>query len=71
MAERCDWNPEANEPAIIDGPGCQNTAELSVGANGDWHLCPSCADLPAFKKYRARTPLRRAASQAQGSATHD
>ena len=56
---KCEWNPERNEPAQeyrrVDGSilhlGCNNEAELSVGANGQWHLCRSCAALPRFKRF--------------------
>lgn len=39
--------------------GCQREATLSVGANGEWHLCEKCAALPAFKRYRNRAPVSR------------
>ncbi len=60
----CEWNPLKNEPAIESQreeltaeDGCLNEATLAVGYRGDWHLCASCADLPAFSKYRRRALL--------------
>lgn len=61
MPELCEWNPVADEPAVLDGKqhiGCANEATLSVGRVHNWHLCSSCADLPKFKRMTKRTPLR-------------
>jgi hypothetical protein len=56
----CEWNPERDQPAkgypIKDG--CQNKAVLSVGQDGMWHLCESCAALPHFSRFRRRVPLQ-------------
>ncbi len=47
----CEWDPERSVPAEhIPGQrnsykGCLNAATLTVGANGQWHLCESCASL--------------------------
>jgi hypothetical protein len=68
----CDWNPTDHEPAVVcvaHGPSCtstrcsrdcKNQATLIVGGRMGWHLCASCADLPEFKKYRYRKPLKEA-----------
>lgn len=65
----CEWNPERDEPAVtlnehsFFGPtehqGCPNEATVSIGRNGRWHLCESCAVLPRFERFRVRKPLRR------------
>jgi len=64
---KCEWNPEANESAcatydsnnyVENHYGCQNEATIMVGANGQWHLCESCAKLPKFKRFRVRKPLK-------------
>lgn len=55
----CEWNPDENRAAVT-GDKCHGDAELSVGADGKWHLCRSCAALPRFKKFRRRVPLRAA-----------
>lgn len=52
----CEWDPERGEPARI-GDGCERAAVLSVGANGQFHLCAECAALPRFKRFRRRVPL--------------
>jgi len=55
--ESCEWWPDANQPAT-SREGCPNDATLSVGADPDvWHLCATCADLPAFSRKRRRVPL--------------
>jgi hypothetical protein len=39
----CEWNPFAHRAAFTDEAfGCQNQAELIVGANGEWRLCRRC-----------------------------
>ena len=59
----CEWNPVKNEPAIESSgtpraeDGCLNEATLAVGFRGDWHLCASCAALPAFARYQRRALL--------------
>lgn len=57
--ERCEWNPIFHTPAADDtaDSNCPNYATLSVGASGQWHLCDSCAALPAFKRFRRRVRL--------------
>lgn len=61
----CEWNPEEDKPAEchLTNPeeshiGCKNEATIAVGANGQWHLCESCAKLPRFKRFRVRIPLK-------------
>lgn len=56
--ERCEWNPETDMPALSGGMGCQNEAQVSVGADGDWHLCKDCARRAIFRRYRVRVPLK-------------
>lgn len=57
--DRCEWNPKFNIPACdppLEGD-CENSAVLSVGKNGEWHLCKICASLPIFKRYKIRNEL--------------
>lgn len=57
--ELCEWNPVLQEPA--ENPrrptDCPNMAELSVGAEGQWHLCRRCAGLPVFRRFRIRKTI--------------
>lgn len=59
--ELCEWNPTLNEPALcsrhVRPTDCTNKAEWAMGRMGDWHLCYSCAALPAFKRFKMRTNL--------------
>lgn len=68
---RCEYDPEKKAPAtaILNSngfggvdlewlSGCENEATISLGSDGKWHLCDSCAALPEFKKYRKRTALK-------------
>lgn len=61
--ELCEWDPERDEPALQSPGGarfgCRRPATVSVGADGRWHLCDSCAALPEFKRYRKRERLRK------------
>jgi hypothetical protein len=51
----CEWNPKRNAAANAGDPdACPNEVEWSVGSNGEWHLCASCAALPRFKRYKTR-----------------
>lgn len=56
---KCEWNPvehcAAEEPSKAFD--CQNEATLSVGADGQWHLCQSCATDPYFKRFKTRAVL--------------
>lgn len=52
---RCEWDRDANEPALVGEKGCANEAVYRVG---DYHLCEACADLPRFKRYK-KNPLKR------------
>src|SRR5690606_7511979 len=58
----CEWNPEKNVPAMIDDE-FHAVAELSLGSNGQWHVCRHCAQLPRFKRFRRRIWLARAMLQ--------
>lgn len=60
LKERCEFNPATGEASLTHHSGCPNEATLSVGANGQWHVCASCAEHPALKKrFKVRKPLRR------------
>jgi hypothetical protein len=55
--EHCDWDPERDARAVVDGPGCKREATVSLGNNPNWHLCEECSRLPRFKRFRKRTPI--------------
>lgn len=55
----CEWNPTADRPSQSGDPPHAD-ATVSLGADGDWHLCEACAALPRFARFRTRKPLRRA-----------
>ncbi len=40
----CEWNPDKQQSAFVDE--VHASAELIVGANGQWRLCKACAALP-------------------------
>lgn len=49
----CEWNPAADRPALTtDTPHAE--AQIICGANGQWRLCDSCAQLSRFARYRIR-----------------
>jgi hypothetical protein len=52
---------------------CPNQAVISVGANGQFHLCRDCAALPEFRRYRVRKTLSRFCDlpDAAGRIVHD
>lgn len=54
----CEWNPTENRPAFEDDPP-HGEATMMVGVDGRWHLCASCAESGAFKRYRVRRSLTR------------
>ena len=60
--EFCEWNPvehQASYGGKVAGD-CVEAAILCVGANGQYHLCKSCADDPKFSRMK-KTPLRQRA----------
>ncbi len=56
--DSCEWDPEHGRPAHVDDEP-HGEATVSVGADGQWHLCASCAALPLFDRFTVRKPLRR------------
>ncbi len=54
----CEWDPEHGRPAHVDDAP-HGDATVSLG-DGQWHLCASCAALPAFDRFTVRKPLRQA-----------
>lgn len=56
--DKCEWNPRADRPARDDDEP-HGDATVCVGADGEWHLCESCAVLPHFARFTTREPLRR------------
>ena len=54
VSERCEYNPVLHSGSL-DPPletDCRNGAVYCVGADGQWHLCASCAYLPEFKRLK-------------------
>jgi hypothetical protein len=59
VSERCEYNPQLRCPST-DPPSrgdCPNDASVVLGANGKWHVCASCAQLPEFRRFRVRGPV--------------
>jgi hypothetical protein len=54
----CEWDPTVGAASSV-AHGCPNKATLSLGSDGSWHVCGSCAALPRFRKYRVRVRLDR------------
>jgi hypothetical protein len=54
----CEWCPKEGRPAHM-GDEVHGDATVSVGPNGEWHLCATCAALPAFDHFTERKPLPR------------
>jgi hypothetical protein len=54
----CEWHPGEARPARADDAPHAD-ATVSLGDNGEWHLCETCAALPGFAACRVRKPLRR------------
>lgn len=54
----CEYNPETKQAAYWSE--VHGAAEWIVGHNGRWRLCDACAQLPEFKRLRARTRIQRA-----------
>ncbi len=50
----CEFDPVLNS-ASHEGSGCKNVTTLTVGHDGRWHLCESCAALPFFNPLRERS----------------
>lgn len=58
MSDGCEWNPAKGRAATSHCRHYLDTrSEVIVGANGEWRLCRSCAESPAFKRYRVRRPI--------------
>lgn len=55
----CEYNPRYCKPATEPpSPGdCGKTAQVWVGRQGKWHLCPDCAALPVFQRLISRGQL--------------
>lgn len=68
MGERCDWNPKRHDVAYEPARegDCPNEATVIVGGNGRWHLCDSCAALPEFSRFKARTRIESSATEDAG-----
>jgi len=56
VGEQCEYNP-IHKRAKYCGEPCFNQIEFTVGANGRWLMCASCASLPEFKRLK-KTPNR-------------
>lgn len=57
--ERCEWNPTLHEAAVTPSrqTDCPNVTSVCIGAQGTWHVCDSCAQDPAFNRFKIRTRL--------------
>ena len=53
----CEWNPTANRPCYYGEE--HSSADVIVGANGQWRLCEGCASLQKFKHFRKRKPINK------------
>lgn len=58
----CEWDPERDAPAEMridewDERGHAPATVVVGSGRNNWHLCASCADLPRFRRFRARTPI--------------
>ncbi len=51
----CEWNPDKQLSAF--GDEVHASAELIVGADGQWRLCKACAALPFFNRFRSRREI--------------
>lgn len=51
LPEQCEWNPTLNAAASSDDAP-HGDAVWCVGAQGQWHLCDSCAQLPRFARFK-------------------
>lgn len=58
----CEWDPDSDRLATVD-EGCGNDAVVSVGADGQFHLCESCAGLPVFNRYRRLVAIPKKSSK--------
>jgi hypothetical protein len=62
VSELCEWAPLACRAAESDDDAyaCLHEATVCVGANGQWHLCVACADLPKFRRFKKTNLVPRA-----------
>ena len=52
-ANPCEWDPLRDRPAR-DKYKAHAEATVVLGCNGAWRLCPECAALSIFKRFRVR-----------------
>lgn len=58
----CEWNPKTMSGAYESDTHFRETrATMLVGADGQWRLCRSCAELPYFARYNKK-PIKAAPS---------
>ena len=52
----CEWNPAANRGRFAHEDACSKPATVSVGTtlSNNYHLCPDCAALPRFRRFKKR-----------------
>lgn len=56
----CEWNPDTGQLAYDTDPHFRSTrAAVIVGRTKVFRLCAACADLPHFKRYRARRTVQK------------
>lgn len=55
--DRCEWSIDGASAPGGDDEECPNVATWSLGADGEWHVCDRCAELPALKRFRKRVHI--------------
>lgn len=51
----CEWDPDKDTDGVVGQEHAP--AAVLVGANGEWRLCESCAELPRFARYTVRQKI--------------
>lgn len=52
MAELCEHGWDGDYPTP-----CRELATVSVGADGQWHLCDDHAVAPKYRRFTSRRPI--------------
>lgn len=56
MKDPCEYNPQTHSASYENE--VHASAELIVGASGQWRLCRSCAALPEFKRFKKKELIK-------------
>jgi len=71
LFDGCEWNPQESRAALESDDHFQRVAaEVVVGADGQWRLCQSCANLPRFARFRTWTEIPRDRQRAGKDASY-